>query len=65
MLTSPSPNLPHRQTLTNATRTHVGYDRPAYAAMYNEPVAADYGDLALTPNELVLCFQNVPYDHKV
>ena len=56
---------PHRQQYTNATSTHVGYNRDAYARTYNGRVASRYSRLAETPDELLLCFHNVAYTHKL
>jgi alpha-glucuronidase len=60
-----APDPAHRQGLTNATKTHLGYDRSAYAATYNGRVAKEYGALATVPDELLLTFHNVPYTHKL
>ena len=60
-----APNPPDRQKLTNATKTHIGYSRPAYASTYNGAVAEAYGSVAATPDELKLCFHNVPYGYKL
>jgi alpha-glucuronidase len=60
-----APDPPHRVSYTNATATRVGYNRGAYAETYNGAVAQDYASLASTPDELLLCFHNVPYTHQL
>ena len=54
-----------RVDYTNASRTHVGYDRAGggYADCYNGAVAAAFKDLDACPEELLLAFHNVPYTH--
>lgn len=60
-----APDPPHRVSYTNATETHVGYNRLAYAQTYNPPVSQHYATVANTPDDLLLCFHNVPYTHKL
>jgi alpha-glucuronidase len=60
-----APDPAHRESYTNATQTHVGYSREAYARTYNSPVSTQYETLASTPDDLLLCFHNVPYTHKL
>ena len=59
------PDPSHRETYTNATNTYVGYNREAYTRTYNSPVSQHYETLESTPNDLLLCFHNVPYTHKL
>ena len=56
-------DLPHRQPQTNATATHVGYQRNGtYGRDYRNP---QYVQLATCPEAELLCFHNVPYTHRL
>lgn len=59
------PDPAHRQSLLNATQTHLGYDRPAYGRTYNGRLARSLSSPATTPEDLLLCFHNVPYTYKL
>jgi alpha-glucuronidase len=51
---------------TNASATRVGYARGApgaFGSMYNAAVAAAFTSLDACPEELLLSFFNVPYNH--
>lgn len=53
-------------TYINATKTRVGYNRGiagGYGATYNAPVSGKFLDVDACPEELLLCFHNVPYSH--
>jgi alpha-glucuronidase len=55
-----------REDYHNASATHVGYARGApggYAGAYNGPVAAAFQSVDACPEELLLAFHNVPYNH--
>jgi alpha-glucuronidase len=55
-----------RVDYTNASATRVGYVRGesgAYGAMYHAAAAAAFTSLDACPEELLLAFHNVPYNH--
>ena len=55
----------------NASATHIGYSRVrdqqgtagGFAHTYSPAVAAQFGDVDLCPEEMLLTFHNVPYSH--
>ena len=58
----------HRVDYTNASSTRIGYARGApraYASCYNGAVAAAFQSLEECPEELLLAFFNVPYNHSL
>ena len=62
------PDPPHRESYTNASSTRIGFRRgfaAGYGGTYNAKVAAQYDSVSDTPEELLLCFHNVPYTHKL
>ncbi|MFC4990290.1 alpha-glucuronidase family glycosyl hydrolase [Saliphagus infecundisoli] len=52
-----------------ATEEGIGYDRTAagsgYAGQYREPIAARYEDPETCPEELLLFFHHLPWDHEL
>lgn len=55
-----------RQDYINASQTHIGNNRgtpDAYGGMYNGPQREKFLDVENCPEELLLCFHNVPYTH--
>ena len=57
-----------RESYTNASSTRIGFRRgfaARYGGTYNAKVAAQYDSVSDTPEELLLCFHNVPYSHKL
>eukprot|EP00911_Craspedida_sp_UC1_P002819 UC1_evm1s2064 len=56
-------DLGHRQRQTNATKTHLGYDRAeTYGRDYRNPT---FVDLESCPETQLLTFHNVPYTHQL
>jgi alpha-glucuronidase len=56
-------------TYHRADRNGVGVDRTVngtgYVSQYNEPIASEYNGLESCPEELLLFFHHVSYDHKL
>ena len=62
------PDPPHRVSYTNASKSNVGFHRGGanlYGGTYNPRVAVQFDSVDTTPEELLLCFHNVPYTHKL
>jgi len=63
-----TPEPEHRFQYTNATKTRLGYDRGVeggYGGTYNPAVAKIWESVETTPEELLLCFHNVPYSFEL
>ena len=56
-------------TYNRADRNAVGVDRSSegtrYSLLYNEPLRTQYNSVETCPDELLLFFHRVPYDHKL
>eukprot|EP00041_Stephanoeca_diplocostata_P036828 m.1361285 g.1361285 ORF g.1361285 m.1361285 type:complete len:1107 (-) comp24941_c0_seq4:255-3575(-) len=55
-----------RQDYINASNTHIGNNRgiaSGFGGMFNEPLREKFLDVEQCPEELLLCFHNVPYTH--
>eukprot|EP00051_Salpingoeca_urceolata_P000251 m.33286 g.33286 ORF g.33286 m.33286 type:complete len:777 (+) comp10343_c0_seq1:101-2431(+) len=56
-------DMPHREVTTNASATHVGYERgQRYGMLYNGSVGEALADPHRCPLELLLFFHNVNYN---
>jgi len=58
-------DMPFRKSYTNTSKTHLGYQRTAFAASYNAPMNTTLASVETCPEELLLSFHNVPYTHQL
>ena len=59
-------DMPHRESTTNANRTHIGYERGIrWGSLYNGTVARAFESIDSCPEQLLLFFHNVPYTHRL